>query len=275
MIAGADAITQWGAWLIEEGYRGELECIIAKVFGSEAQKEAAVELFMKTHGGRSFLHGHMFGDEIHEYLAPCIYEGEGEVLGLAFFKSIVKEHGKQFLEPIGKAAMKHGIKAPNPMNPVHAWKMRNEFGAYAKWMVQQRFTGSSRQSIPGMSSKLSAHVDFAQEQFAKMPLEISGVVQKHQLKLADRQNRMSEVSQRLQDTVLMLVAAIWGHQQKNEVSAAAADILCQDLRRRLTGKRPSDTYFRDVTKMADMVIEGGFEPLTGVVQHEIMMQYQQ
>ena len=152
--------------------------------------------------------------------------------------------------------------------------MRNEFGAYAKWMVKQRFTGAARQSIQGMSPRLSGHVDFALEQFGKMPLEISGVVQKHQLKLADRQNRMAEVSQRIQDTVLMLVTAIWGHQQKNEVSAAAADILCQDLRRKLTGKRPSDAYFRDVTKMADMVIEGGYQPLTGVVQHEIMMQYQ-
>ena len=42
----------------DRGYRGEMECIVAKIFGSEAQKEAAVELFMKTHGGRSFLHGH-------------------------------------------------------------------------------------------------------------------------------------------------------------------------------------------------------------------------
>jgi len=50
-------------------------------FGSEAQKEAAIELYMKTHGGRSFLHGHLFGDNVHEFLAPCIYEGEGEVLG--------------------------------------------------------------------------------------------------------------------------------------------------------------------------------------------------
>ena len=57
-----------------------MECIVAKIFGSEAQKDAAIELFMKTHGGRSFLHGHMFGDNVHEYLAPCIYEGEGEML---------------------------------------------------------------------------------------------------------------------------------------------------------------------------------------------------
>ena len=100
----ADAMVAWCSWLLDQGYRGEMECIIAKIFGSEAQKEAAVELFMKTHGGRAFLHGHMFGDNVHEYLAPCIYEGEGEMLGMAFFKSLVKDHGKTFFEPIGKAS---------------------------------------------------------------------------------------------------------------------------------------------------------------------------
>ena len=108
----------WGSWLIDQGYRGELECIIAKIFGSEAEKEAAVELFMKTHGGRSFLHGHLFGDGVHEFLAPCIYEGEGEMLGMAFFKSLVKEHGRQYFEPIGKALQQHGIKNFSPANPV-------------------------------------------------------------------------------------------------------------------------------------------------------------
>ena len=53
-IVGCDAPVAWCSWLIDEGFRGELECIVAKIFGSEAQKEAAVELFMKTHGGRAF-----------------------------------------------------------------------------------------------------------------------------------------------------------------------------------------------------------------------------
>src|SRR5207248_4284380 len=130
LIAGADALVAWGSWLIDEGYRGELECIVAKIFGSEAQKEAALELFMKTHGGRSFLKGHLFGDNVHDFLAPCIYEGEGEVLGLAFFKSLVKEHGKAFFEPIGKALQRAQIKKPNLANPLHLWALRREIGTY-------------------------------------------------------------------------------------------------------------------------------------------------
>jgi|GEM_PF-6872477 hypothetical protein len=57
-------------------------------------KEVTIELFMKTHGSRSFLKGHIFDDNVYDFLAPCIYKGEGEMLGMAFFKSLVKEHGR-------------------------------------------------------------------------------------------------------------------------------------------------------------------------------------
>ena len=94
-----------------------MECIVAKIFGSEAQKEAAIELFMKTHGGRSFLHGHMFGDNVHEYLAPCIYEGEGEMLGMAFFKSLVKQHGKTVLRADRQSARRRRHQEAEPAQP--------------------------------------------------------------------------------------------------------------------------------------------------------------
>src|SRR5213079_2233315 len=105
--------------------------------GSEAQKESAIELFMKTHGGRSFLRGHLFGDNIYDYLAPCIYEGEGEMLGLAFFKSLVKHHGQRFFEPIGKALQRSGIRKFSAINPVHLWKLRRELSAYSRWSLGQ------------------------------------------------------------------------------------------------------------------------------------------
>ena len=117
LIVASDAMTEWCGSLLDAGFRGEMECIIAKIFGSEAQKEATIELLMKTHGGRAFLHGHLFGDNVHDFLAPCIYEGEGEMLGMAFFKSLVKHHGKLFFEPIGRTLHAAGIKKAEPRQP--------------------------------------------------------------------------------------------------------------------------------------------------------------
>ena len=148
LIVGCDALVQWCAGLLDQGYRGEMECIIAKIFGSEAQKEAAVDLFMKTHGGRSFLHGHMLGDNIHEFLAPCIYEGEGEMLGMAFFKSLVKQHGMKFYEPIGKALAAAGIKKPNPLNPAHAWALRARSGPISNGCLRKNSAANVCRSFP-------------------------------------------------------------------------------------------------------------------------------
>lgn len=274
LVAGADALVAWCSGLIDQGYRGEMECIIAKIFGSEAQKEAALELFMKTHGGRSFLHGHLFGDNVYDFLAPCIYEGEGEMLGLAFFKSLVKEHGKAFFEPIGQALQRAKIKAFSPANPLHLWALRRELKSYAGWSLRQKLGGRERENVPAMDGRLGEHVEFVLDQFRKYPTELSGAMRKHQLKLADRQCRMAELSQRIQDTVTVLVTCLWAREQKSAVLVSAADILCQDLRRKLTGERVSDRYFRDCGKLADAILAGGFEELAGIPRQEIMMKYE-
>ena len=104
-------------------------------------------------------------------------------------------------------------------------------------------------------------------------VEISNAMSKHQLKLADRQCRMAELSQRVQDTIVMIVTLMWAHRQKKDIAIASADILCQDLRRKLTGERPPDRYFRAAAELADMIIGGGWEELAGVPQQEIMMNY--
>ena len=194
LIVGCDALVAWCAGLIDRGYRGEMECIVAKIFGSEAQKHAAVEYFMKTHGGRSFLHGHNFGDNIHEYLAPCIYEGEGEMLGMGFFKSLVKHHGKTYFEPIGKALAAAGIRQPNPLNPAHAWALKGVVMPYMKWVAAKRLMPLAAANLPHMPKSLREHAEFACEKLQRMALEISGTMSRFQLKLADRQCRMAELS---------------------------------------------------------------------------------
>ena len=274
LIVGADALVAWCSGLIDQGYRGEMECIIAKIFGSEAQKEAAVELFMKTHGGRAFLHGHLFGDNVHEYLAPCIYEGEGEMLGMAFFKSLIKEHGKTYFEPIGKALQAAGIRQPNLTNPAHAWALRKAIAPYASWRVAQRARRLASPDLPDLPGRLADHAQFAAEALQKGRLEVSDVMRKHQLKLADRQCRMAELSQRLQDMMVMLTASCWAAKQSSEVVQTAADILCQDFRRKYTGQRPTDAYFKAVTRLGESVAEGGFEAIAGIEAGEILMPYE-
>ncbi|HVX61194.1 MAG TPA: acyl-CoA dehydrogenase family protein [Pirellulales bacterium] len=274
LIVASDALVAWCSGLIDQGYRGEMECIIAKIFGSEAQKEAAVELLMKTHGGRSFLHGHLFGDNVHEFLAPCIYEGEGEMLGMAFFKSLVKQHGTHYFEPIGKALAAAGIKKPNLMNPTHALALKGPLWEYGKWYMAQRLHVAAKPSLPPMPSALKAHAEFAADWLVHAPLEVSGTMRKHQLALADRQCRMAEISRRVQDAIIILCTSLYAARQQDEVVRTAADVICQDLTRPFDGRRPSDRYYRTVTRLGQQIVEGGFKSISGLPTGEILMPYE-
>ncbi|MEM7475095.1 MAG: acyl-CoA dehydrogenase family protein [Planctomycetota bacterium] len=272
-IVACDALTDWCANLLDLGYRGEMECIIAKIFGSEVQKTAAIELFMKTHGGRSFLHGHFFGDNVHEFLAPCIYEGEGEMLGMAFFKSLVKAHGKEYFEPIGKILFDLGVKQPNPLNPVHAWKLKGAMGAYAKWWVGMRMVGKHRGQLGNMSGGLRKAAASACEFLTGQCFDISAAMRTHQLKLADRQCSMNFLSKRIQDAVVMLTTALYASKSRDEVTRLAGEVVCAELRRSLTGEHPSNSEFRKVTDLGGLISDQGWQEIEGVDAESILMRY--
>jgi hypothetical protein len=195
------------------------------------------------------------------------------MLGMAFFKSLAKEHLRTYFEPIGKGLQRAGLKTFNPTNPKHAWALRKEMTAYAKWVIGRKFLGRDREQVPGLPPKLAEHVQFALDQFQRAAVELSGAMRKHQLKLADRQCRIAELSQRVQDAVVMLVTALWGGRQQSEAAVAAADILCQDLRRKLTGQRPSDRYFRDAGQLADMILAGQYDDIASIPTGPIQMPY--
>lgn len=274
-IVACDALSDWCANLLDLGYRGEMECIIAKIFGSEVQKTASIELFMKTHGGRSFLHGHLFGDNVHEFLAPCIYEGEGEMLGMAFFKSLVKAHGKEYFEPIGRILYENGIKQPNPANPMHAWKLKGPMMAYAKWWAGMRLIGSGSTKFPRMPRSLQRYASFASNFLTQQCFDISGAMRTHQLKLADRQCSMIDLSQRIQDAVVMLCTSLYAARSQDEVVRLAGEVICSDLARGLTGDRPTNRDFRLVTQLGGLIADEGWVELDGIDAETIMMRYSQ
>lgn len=272
-IVACDALTDWCANLLDLGYRGEMECIIAKIFGSEVQKTAAIELFMKTHGGRSFLQGHLFGDHVHEFLAPCIYEGEGEMLGMAFFKSLVKAHGKTYFEPIGQILFDAGIKSPNPLNPHHAWLLKGPMMTYAKWWVGMRLTRVGRLSTGNLPPALGRYASSAADFLANQCFEISGAMRTHQLKLADRQCSMIDLSRRIQDAVVILCTSLYASRCESEVTRLAAEVLCGQLWRGLNGRHADNRDWRQVTELGGAIAEHGWDELQGIESDAIMMRY--
>ncbi len=287
LVVACDALTEWTAALLDLGFRGEMECIIAKIFGSEAQKEATIELSMKTHGGRSFLHGHWFGDNVHDLLAPCIYEGEGEMLGMAFFKSLVKEHGREYFEPIGRTLHEKGIKNPNLANPAHAWALRGPLMNYSKWFVREAArVNSASVDVSGVKrargankgeqnviQSLDQHLRYASSFLRKSRLEISGIMRTYQLKLPDRQCRMAELSGRIQSAVVMLCTSLYGLRQQDALTRAAANVACTHLRHKLDGQRYTDAELRAVTGLGSKIADGEFAPIAGLRTVQILMPY--
>ena len=103
---------------------------------------------------------------------------------------------------------------------------------------------------------------------------IDGVLRKHQLALADRQCRMSYLSRRIQDAVVMLATSLYAARQDDEVVRQAADCICQDLTRKLTGREPTDRYFRTITALGEQIASGGFRSIAGLEADEILMPYE-
>lgn len=299
-IVGADALVAWCSSLLDQGYRGELECIIAKVFGSESLKDVAIEDALKTLGGRALLEGSIVGDNLHDLLAPMIYEGEGQMLSMALLKGLLKQPGTDYLAPTlavlsgAGCDMRYLAKWRGAKTMAQVWKLvRNplnlvKLGVAALpllgWLATNELRFSDRQSVKSVHPKLRKHVKFALKHFTKISKEIERAMLKHQVGLADRQMRMTQLSLAVQQTVTMLCTAQYATTLGDEATVAAADILCQDLTRELAPAAETDAYYRDCVKLAELVtgkperngrpaVPGTFHQIDGVTAPSILRPY--
>jgi hypothetical protein len=179
----------------------------------------------------------------------------------------------RYFEPIGKALQAAGIRHPNLANPAHAWALRGPLWNYAKWYVSRRLWAGGRCDLSALPRPLREHAQFAADFLGRQALEISSVMSKHHLKLADRQCRISEVSRRVQDATIILCTALYAA-RRDEVVQQAADVSCRELTRGLTGRLASDSDYRAVNRLGETIAEGGFSALAGVPAVEILMPYE-
>ena len=287
-IVGADALVAWCSSLLDQGYRGELECIIAKVFGSESLKEVAIEDALKTLGGRSLLKGSIVGDNLHDLMAPMIYEGEGEVLAMAFFKGLIKDPGNSYMGPVMAAMSAAGVEMKyllkfrgaktmaqvgKLLKPRNLLRLVRASMPMLGWVLRTETRFGDFQSVSEVNPKLRGHAKFALKNFTRLAKRIERAMLKYQVALADRQLMMVQLSMAVQRTVTMLAVCQYATEKGDEATILAADVLCRDLTMQLEGGLPDDGYFRACTKLARLVSDGKFTQLEGVPQAEILRKY--
>lgn len=269
LILACDALRDWCSTKLDQGYRGELECTVAKVFGSWAQQEGAIEHGMLTHGGRAMREGNLIGDNLFDFLAALIYEGENHMLLMKYFLELGGNHGERFMLPIGE-----GLKSLKKGKISGAWQLLRHGVPFAGWCVKALFKSlGGSQSVPGMDKRLQSHVNFALREARKLAVELTYYMVKHQVKLADRQPRMVALSKKSLFATVMMVTAMHAHKKGDKVSIDAADILCQTMKHKITGELPSDAFFYDCDKMAEQVIAGDMAQLEGTIEAPIVHPY--
>lgn len=254
-IVGCEAVAVWAAQLLAHGYRGELEGVLAKVFGSEMLKEAAVDLVLKTHGGRALLAGNAFADDAFDFLAPTVYEGENEIVTLGFFRALARPHAEDVLAPLNQA-----LRTASS-SPGRVWRATRPAVSYAGWLARRHLEPAPRRPVP---VDLDGQTQCALRLLRRSGLDVDAALRRYGTALADRQALMLEVAQRVQAATAMLVVSRYGLRQADPLRRQAAACLAAELGHRLTGQRPTPAYHRLVTELGGEVAGGRFAALQGV-----------
>jgi hypothetical protein len=230
-IVGCDALVSWSAQLLDQGYRGELECVATKVFASEAVKDATVDVLLKTYGSRAFLPGNVFSDSVHDLLAPTVYEGENEILTLGSFASLAKAR----------------LANPGPGRP-----------------SPPRRHGEASVDLEDLTTLALTTLRDCGE-------ELDRAVRSGDPALADHQSAALELAQRIQQATAMLVVARYGTRHADSLVRQAATCMASELGQRLSGERTTPAYHKLVTDLGASVAEDQFPPVAAAIRPPVPM----
>ena len=125
-----------------------------------------------------------------------------------------------------------------------------------------------------MSTHLRSHAEYAAEQLQCSRHEIETMLQTHRQDLTQRQCQTHEMSARIQRQITMLCTSLYASGQDHQIVQDAAVVLCQDLRRELTGNRPSDDDWRTTCRLGEAIVETGFPGTADAPVDEFLMPYE-
>jgi long-subunit acyl-CoA synthetase (AMP-forming)/alkylation response protein AidB-like acyl-CoA dehydrogenase len=234
-IVACEAAAAWAATAIDDGQNGEWEAITAKVLASHCVRDAAIDA-LGIHGGRAFLVGHPLGDSFHDHFAVTVYEGESDLLGLALFKGLAKQH------PLAAAA--GGSTA--------AWRRA---GAWLAW----RAATAARPAVHDrdiLDRGLRDHATQARADLARLAVRIDRAIRRHGRDLAERQLEVGTLSAAIRDAVSVLAVAHHADAVADDAALAPADAWCRLALARAAGRAPAVADLEAVAAVGRLAAEG-------------------
>ena len=190
------------------------------------------------------------------------------MLNMAFFKTLVKDHGVKYFEPIGKLLAKKQRKKPSLANVVFNPHL---FLPYAGWVTRNTLLPTPPVNVRHLPSRLTSHAQFAIKNLQRSRLEISKLMRRYQLKLPDRQCRMSILSRKIQHLITMLVTVGYTSSNYDQLTARIAEVACENLKNKILGCHPTDDQIKKSVKLGKQLGSQQWGNRTDI--HTILMRY--
>lgn len=271
LIVCADALRNWTAWLLEGGYRGELECSAAKVTVSRLTAEAVDRIYPLFWGGRALDVEHPYSRDVTEAKAAEIYEGHNSMLLLAYFAALTKQHSSTFMMPIFKGVQAAGIRDFNPLNPQHVLKVREPAMAYGRWMVSRAVNPRGHEPLPDMPRALTKWALRGIHGLQHMGDAIDSAMRQHREQLVNRQGVVADLVSDVHQYLAILVTALHARRSDDRAVQLAAETFCEEQWRRLHGGRRTAGQHARLVELGGLVRDGRFSLLEGVPEGEVNM----
>jgi hypothetical protein len=161
--------------------------------------------------------GHPLGDSFHDHFAVTVYEGESDLLGLALFKGLAKQHPLAALSREATASRRAA--------------------AWLRWRVGT-LAGTPRQDAAILDRRLRDHARQARRQLSAAAIRIDRAVRRHGRGLAERQLEIAALSAEVRAAASMLAVAHHADAAGDDRLLAPADVWCRLALARAAGRRP-------------------------------------
>ncbi|MEO2002267.1 MAG: acyl-CoA dehydrogenase family protein, partial [Pirellulales bacterium] len=217
-----EALSGWSASVIDGGGSGELEAILTKVVAGRCLRQVAVDA-LGIHGGRAFLVGHPLGDSFHDHFAAGIYEGENDLLGLALFKGLAKQH------PLA---------------------LKKNFLEWMRWRCSRSLNHfSAKEDAALLDGELRDLAIQARRGLVAMSLQADRLLRRHGRMLADKQLILANLSDQIQDFISCLAVIHVADRRADSASVHAAICWCRPVIMKFLGKSLGS---RDYQRLAEL-----------------------